>query len=246
VPTASGWDVAGDVRVGGSPVPSSIDVTLETDEDETTKSFPVESGKATFRFATDKAPARVVVDKYNQTAKRNGGVFSLESLGREFDQTIIVYGTNDDRATNEEAAQRLQRALAESWTNEYVTIKSDRDMTDDELKSHHLILIGRPSANLVAARFAKTMPVEFGRQSFTVRGKTYGHARSAIEFAFDNPINGRYGIVMIAGNSAAATLRACSADPGWGAAPAKLTTASGEEKRFVISPAELVKEFASE
>ena len=244
VPTSSGYDVAGEVRVEGSPQPASIDVTVETEADEMTRTFPVDAGRVVFRISSGARPTRLVVDKYNQTAKLNGSAFGLESIYRELDRALIVYGTTDDQSMNRETAERRQRTIAQRWSNFYLPIRSDTEVTDDELKTHHLILIGRPSTNAVAARFEKSLPVDFGRQSFTVRGQTYGHMGSAIMLACANPLDGRYALLVFAGNSAAATLRLASVDADWGDGQAKVLINGGEELNFVIPSKELTRELA--
>ncbi len=136
-----------------------------------------------------------------------GGPFSVLTYLSELEQTLIVYGTQDETPTNREAAEELQRALLERGPNITVPIKSDREATDADLKNRHLLLIGRPETNSVIARFRTALPVTFGRQSFTVRGETYAHANSGVLAAAENPLNPRYSIVVAAGLSAASTLR---------------------------------------
>jgi hypothetical protein len=137
----------------------------------------------------------------------DGGPFSVQTFASELEQTLIVYGTQAEEPTNKEAAEDLQKALIERGPNITVAVKSDRDVTDEELKNHHLLLVGTPDTNRVAARFCAALPVTFGRQSFAVRGETYAHAGSGVIAAAENPLNQRYSVVMAAGLSAAATQR---------------------------------------
>jgi len=88
-----------------------------------------------------------------------------------------------------------------------VPIKSDHEVTDDDLKTHHLLLIGRPACNKITARFSADLPVSFGTGSFVVRDNAYAHADSAVIAAAENPLNRRYSVVVLAGLGAAATLR---------------------------------------
>jgi hypothetical protein len=139
----------------------------------------------------------------------NGTAFSLLSFYRELGQSrLIVYGTADEVAANKEAAELLQKIIREKWSNITVPIKADKDVTDAELKTHHLVLIGRPDSNRLVQRFRADLPITFGSRSFVVRNKTYAHAGSAVVVAADNPINKRYSFVVIAGLSAEATYHA--------------------------------------
>ncbi len=118
-----------------------------------------------------------MVDKYNLASKANGGAFTTLTFKDEPEQTLIVCGTADEANVNREAAEALQQAIRASGSNVTVPIKSDREVTDDDLKTHHLLLIGRPGCNTVTARFAGELPVSFGPQSFVVRGEAYAARR---------------------------------------------------------------------
>jgi hypothetical protein len=137
-----------------------------------------------------------------------GGVFTTQSYFRELESTLIVYGTADEVPSNREAAEALQGAIIKRGPNQTVPIKTDKEVTDEELKSHHLLLIGRPDSNRVVERCRKGLPITFGSRSFVVRGKSYAHDGSAVIAAAENPWNKRYSVVVYAGLSAEATLRA--------------------------------------
>jgi len=144
-----------------------------------------------------------------------GSPFSVLSFLNELEQTLIVYGTTDEAPTNKEAAEALEQAIRARHSNYTVPIKSDTEVTADDLKSHHLLLIGRPNSNSVAQRVQKSLPVEFGDYSFAIANgpeprerPIYAHARSAVIAAGENPSNRRFSVVVIAGLEASATLRA--------------------------------------
>ena len=93
----------------------------------------------------------------------------------------------------------MQKFLRENWSNITVPVKSDHDVTETELKSHHLLLVGRPDSNVLVGRFRDTLPVTFGSRSFVVRKQTYAHPGSAVIVAAENPTNMRYSVVVFAG-----------------------------------------------
>ena len=88
-----------------------------------------------------------------------------------------------------------------------VPIAPDRDIPFD-LQSHHILLVGRPDANALAAHFARQLPIAFGPGSFVLRGDTYAHPASAVIAAGSNPLNPHRELVLFAGLSAEAT-RSC-------------------------------------
>lgn len=137
-----------------------------------------------------------------------GHFWAIESYEPELDKTLIVYGTRQDVELEREAAELLQRKIARRWSNIRVPIISEDDVSQEQLKTHHLLLIGRPAANGITAASQETLPVQFGDASFELRGESYAHPASAVVCTGDNPFDSRYQVVVYAGLSADATRRA--------------------------------------
>ncbi|MGH7178141.1 MAG: hypothetical protein ACREJC_12235, partial [Tepidisphaeraceae bacterium] len=233
------WVVTGEVAFEGSPAPASVDVTLENEDDETTQTIAFEGGKASFKFDTEKKPMRVVANKYGFTPASNGWVFSTTSFMRDLDHTLIVYGTQDESSANREAAEEMQKAIRDSWKNYTVPIKSDIEVSDEDLRTHHLLLIGRPDCNSVTMKMREVLPVKFGWRSFIIRGETYANMNSAIISAGENPLNPALSVVCCAGLSAGATLHAAPMIAGWQGTPVKIVPAYGKSTDIVPEAPEL-------
>jgi hypothetical protein len=201
------WTVAATLRRDKQWPSLSVPVTVETARGEGTARALLDRENATAQVAVDARPVRVVVDRHGLTARGNGGPFTILSFEDELEASLIVYGTQDEAVANREAAELLQGALRRRWHNITVPVKKDSEVTADELKGRHLLLIGRPDCHLQVARFAGSLPVRFGPRSVEVRGEVYAHAGSAVVAAAENPLNRRYSLVVIAGLSSAATLR---------------------------------------
>jgi hypothetical protein len=185
-----------------------VEVVVETAKGEVTKTLTLAGPSTPFRIETKERPTRIIVDKYNLTPKANGGGYSIGSFFPDVEQTLIVYGTRDEEPAQREAAELLQDALRRSASNVTVPVKSDREVSDADLKNHHLLLIGRPDSNSLVERFRSALPIAFGSRSFVVNRSAYAHAGSAVAAAAENPANPRYSIVVIAGLSAEATRNA--------------------------------------
>lgn len=165
----------------------------------------------------------------------NGNSWVVDSFEDEPQQALIVFGTKADTAANREAAELLQKNIAARWHNYIVPAKADVDVTDDDLKSHHVLLIGRPAANSVTARCADTLNVKFGSQSFVIGKETYAHPKSAVLFAAENPQSNRYSLVVYAGLSADATWHAVQAFPDCGGKGAEaIILAHGAKPRPIV------------
>jgi hypothetical protein len=205
--SAGSWTTTATVArdpLGGS---LAVPLTVETAAGEATGTARLERTQDSVTLDTKQAPVRVVADKYGLTARRNGGPFSILTFEPEVDHALIAYGTRDEEATNQEAAQVLQQALRRREHNVVAPIRRDCDVTPEELQSHHLLLIGRPACNLLVDRFRDVLPVTFGPCSFEARGAIYAHPESAVIVAAENPLNPRYSLVVIAGLGALATMR---------------------------------------
>ncbi len=79
-----------------------------------------------------------------------GGFWSIDSFEDEPERAVIVFGTLKEADAQREAAELLQRQIARRWSNVAVPIAPDRDIPFD-LQSRHILLVGRPDANALAA-----------------------------------------------------------------------------------------------
>jgi hypothetical protein len=162
--------------------------------------------------------------------------FSLMSFDAEREKTLIIFGTRDEEAGNRAAAEEVQRLVRTRWSNQTLAIKADHDVTDADLKSHHLILIGRPDCNALTERFRAAFPVSFGWRSLVARDETLAHMLTAVIAAGENPANPRFAIVVLAGLSAEGTTRTPAALFQRSAAGADVLVLPNEQKAkaFVI------------
>ena len=169
---------------------------------------------ADFRAEAEALPGAGLTGFFNKWLDAKGlpndsddGIWAIDSFEVEPERALIVYGTVKETTPQREAAERLQRQVARRWSNVLPPIVADKDATDDDLRNRHVLLVGRPDSNTVAARFAKAFPVRFGPASFTLRGETYAHPATAVVAAGENPLNPRFEVVLHAGLSAEATWR---------------------------------------
>ncbi len=236
--TPSGYEVAIEVRRDKEGPQTTLDVTVETATDEVTRELRLDGTSARIVVPTQEPPLRAVLDKYGQAAKSNGGPFSILSYQAELEQSMIVYGTTGEQASQREAAESLQQALRARGSNVTLPIRADTEVSEVELKSHHLLLIGRPDTNALVKKFRKELPIAFGRGSFAAREEVYAHPDSAVAFAAENPTNKRFSLVVLAGLSAASTQRIVPIFAGRAEQPAEvLIVPHGGGHRLLVMPA---------
>jgi hypothetical protein len=247
-PSGKGYVVTGTVAGEHLPPEMRVDVVVQAGKSEVAKTVAVNGSRAQFTIETGQRPDRVTIDPYGSTAKANGGPYSIHSFNHELKETLIVYGTADEAATNLEAAENLQRGIVEAGSNITVPVRSDQKVTDEELRTHHLLLIGRPDTNRCVERFRETFPVRFGWRSFSVKNESYAHAGSAIIAAGENPLNRRFSAVVLAGLGPESTwqMPAKLVQRGpMGGGEAVVFPHSGRQRSLVVPPRELVHEFST-
>ena len=184
-------------------------------------------------FGQAHAGQQVTTDQFRAHLKSFAGTeatatfdrWQTEELSREFtssnpwtifshevepDRVLIVYGTAHDKAAQKEAAQHLQTEVVRRFANVFPPIKSDVEVTDEDLETHYLLLIGHSLTNRISGRVlekSNKFPVKFGHQSFTVDGELYAHPETSVIAAGENPFNPRYSAVIFTGLNAASTWR---------------------------------------
>jgi hypothetical protein len=210
---------------------------------------------AQFRECAEKAcgkPLDSLFDPYVTGKGRSDshptGYWSIFSFEKEPDKALIVYGTLKDRSAQREAAGHLARKVQRRWSNFDVPVKADTEVSDADLKGRHLLLVGRPDTNSVAARVVKGLSVTFGLASFVLRGETYAHAGSAVIVAGSNPLNPRYSVVVFAGLGAEATWQCVQRLPEEESTPdtEALLMAAGSAPKPVIASRPVEKSVAKD
>lgn len=178
-----------------------------------------------------------------------GGAWSIYSFEPEPELALIVYGTGQKLSflkksnnlcdiANREIAERLQHTLARRGSNHRMAIKADQDVTEDDLKSHHLLVVGEPLTNSLLKKSAAKSSIRFGSQSLTVQNESFADLDSGVIVAAENPWNARFSVVLFAGLSARATHRIVDElSPEEETSPqVVLFPANRSPRRFVIRP----------
>jgi hypothetical protein len=221
----------------------SVTVLVQTENAVESATVKLVDGKGKFTVPTSSHPKRVLISPADAMFCKLGGTYTLASFTEELEKTLIVYGTGDERANNLESAQHLQHAIIAQHSNMTIPYKSDKDVSQEELKNHHLLLIGRPDNNSVVAAMKDALPVTFGPRSFQVQGTNYANAGSAVMAAAANPHDPRYSVVVIAGLAAEATFHAAPALMSRGSpTQVMVLPARVGAKNIVVMPAEWTKD----
>ena len=240
------WHTQVGVRRNESGAPLAVRVTVETESGEVSASVALEKAEALAEITTAEPPRRVILDKYRTSACGNGVPFTALTFDNDLEHTLILYGTRDEAAANREAALMLQQALCRREHNISAPVKADTAATEDELRTHHLVLLGHPGSNALAARFRNAIPVAFGPHSFSIRGVPYANPDTSVLVAAANPLNRRFSLVLCAGLGTRATVDLVRKleEESLSYAPVVLLPAGQKEHNLVLCPAAFIREVA--
>lgn len=239
--SGAGWQTTVEFDVTETGPALHVPVTVEAGEGEVTQYEILAANHRRVVVKTETRPQRLIVDKYGTTAHSNGSSFNILTFENELEKSLIIYGTKDEQTGNFEAARLLQQSLRRREHNVQAQVKADRDVTEEDIRTHHLLLVGRPKTNALTARFAQQLPISFGSGSFEIRDKVYAHPESAVIAAIDNLINPRFSIVVIAGLSSLGTYQIVAKfeQNMFSYAPVVVLPHGGEEEDFVAPQKEL-------
>jgi hypothetical protein len=119
------------------------------------------------------------------------------------DAMIHVYGTQIEGDTDElrRAAERGSRGWVQGLWNYRQLVVADTALTDEQLRTHHVVLYGTPGSNSVLERVAAQLPIRVERDGVHVGEHVYSGAGIGVRFIYPNPLpegQGRYVIVQAA------------------------------------------------
>ncbi|HEV8543249.1 MAG TPA: prolyl oligopeptidase family serine peptidase [Verrucomicrobiae bacterium] len=96
------------------------------------------------------------------------------------------------------AASELDRAVVE-WRRVFrgdAPVKSDTEITDDDIANCNLVLWGDPSSNKLLGRFLAKLPLKWTVDELTLQGHTVDASRNMPIVIFPNPLNPKRYIVL--------------------------------------------------
>ena len=139
----------------------------------------------------------------------DGPVFLASDIMSRLGSALIVYGTTTDATANRYAAETLQRR----WNDRYeslVPIRKDFEVTEAELASHDVVLVGRPETNSALRAWQQVLKIDYDRSVFSTDGVMHASEYEALGLAAKNPRDARRMVLVLAGNSALETVRLAS------------------------------------
>lgn len=147
------------------------------------------------------------LDKTGLPGAEKGPLYIAAFNQQDLANSIIVYGTVTEAGANRYAAEHLQ-LKAMDRLEKSIPLFRDYEVTEADLRSHNVIFVGRPETNSALADWAEKLHLPFNADTFTVGKAAYGSENDSLLMAAANPDDRTKKVLVIAGNSAIATVRA--------------------------------------
>ena len=115
---------------------------------------------------------------------------------------LVVVGTRSAGPLDRSALKQEAERFAADWELLYTKpprLKTDEQVTEEDIQRHNLILYGGPSDNGVTERIADRLPIRFKNGAVQVGGRSYSGNGVAAKFCYPNPLNPERLVVVIAG-----------------------------------------------
>jgi hypothetical protein len=93
-----------------------------------------------------------------------------------------------------------------------VPIYKDFEVTDDLLRHHDVVFVGRPEANIALARWAEKLGLDYAGAAFKIDGKVHASEREGLILAAKNPLDATHMVLVVAGNDALSTVKSQRTD----------------------------------
>jgi hypothetical protein len=143
--------------------------------------------------------------KFALPADPGGPMYVLTDLRERLGSALIVYGTQAEAGANryaaEELAKRFYRALETA-----VPVRKDFEVTEDELRTHDVVFIGRPETNSALVSWQDKLGLDFSGALFRIDGRDHASEYEGLALAATNPLDSHRMVRVLAGNNALETV----------------------------------------
>lgn len=143
--------------------------------------------------------------KFTLPPDPGGASYVASDIRNRLSSAILVYGTMADAGANRYAAEQLQKNFY-GWLEHEVPIRKDFELSEDELRTHDIIFVGRPETNSALAMWQDQLGLHSSGGLFQLAGQDYASETEALVLSAANPLDSKHMVLVLAGNSALETV----------------------------------------
>jgi hypothetical protein len=187
-----------------TPWPFVAFVELRSEKGSRLERLSVAAPRTSFSFRCDSKPRALVFNGGGDLAVPKENPFTPANILDDWSHALIGWGSTRTPEVHRTLALQWREVLAEATTELLLPARPDAELSDKDLQSHDLILLGGAEDNAVVARLQTEgkLPATFGSGWFRWRGRHFTRPEDGLALAFPNPWNPQRTIYLLAGNSA--------------------------------------------
>jgi len=215
-------------------------VEIETAKGKSWRPIEVSGPEQTLEWRTAEKPLTLLFNAANDIPVLRENYFTFGNFADTFASTWILHGTSRTSDAQHTMGLRLQRILADSFSEILPPLKKESETDAADLSDHDLILLGGAADNRLVAELAPKLGIAMGNNWFSWKGTTYGHEDDGLVLVMANPWNRERMLTLIIANSALQLFRMTEnylRVPSWAVFRAGRVVASGyhSPERFQIT-----------
>ena len=151
------------------------------------------------------------LDEVDSPEPGGKAVYVASDIAQRLDSALLIYGTVLEAGANRYAAEQLQRRFLDHSESE-VPIRKDFEVSEEELRAHDILFVGRPETNSALAAWRECLGLHYEGAEFHIDGVGHPSEYDSLLLAACNPMDRKRMVLVIAGNSPLETVRAALAE----------------------------------
>jgi Phospholipase B len=141
----------------------------------------------------------------------DGPAYVASDIRGRLSSSVIVYGTLREAGANRYSAEQLQTHFLDYYESQ-VPIFKDFEVSDEALRRHDVVFVGRPESNSALARWAEKLHLDYSGAGFKIDGTVHASEREGLILAATSPLDATHMILVVAGNDALSTVKSQKVD----------------------------------
>jgi hypothetical protein len=196
------WEVTVEVDQQGEPYRLVTHVEIAAGDASHIRRMELDGSSSEAKFRVDDQPSSVRFNAFGDVPVEVRDFYTWDNFIDDFHDTLIVYGTARQDEANHTLARRWQETAANAYVEILPPLVKDSELTLERAADHDLMVIGALDDNSWFGRLDGELPVEFGRNFFRWRGRTYAGPDDGLFLVMPNPFNPERVVYVFAANSA--------------------------------------------
>jgi len=203
------WQVTFEVtQPAGDVYPLATSVEIETAKARVRHPLTLDGATTRATFESAERPLAVRFDPGADIPVARARWAAWPHVTERWPETLIVHGSTRADEAQRTLALRFQTTLADNFSEQLIPVVKAAEVTEEQLATRDLVLLGGPADNALAARalalWGEEAPAELGDGYFRFRGEVHGGAGEGLFLALPSPFGAGRLVYLFAGNSALA------------------------------------------